>query len=57
VSGSLGSTIDPNRAPTPLSLSPELTLHASILVLVVRYDRYFAGPDRNAFTILVGAGF
>ena len=57
VSAGLGTTIDPNRAPARLSLSPELTAHVSILVLAVRYDRYFAGSDRNALTILVGAGF
>jgi hypothetical protein len=57
VSASLGTTIDPSRAPARLSLSPELTAHLSILVLAVRYDRYFAGSDRNALSILLGAGF
>jgi hypothetical protein len=57
VSASLGTTIDPNRAPARLSLSPELTAHVSILLLAVRYDGYFAGSDRNALTILLGAGF
>jgi hypothetical protein len=57
VSASLGTTIDPSRVPARLSLSPELTAHVSILVLAVRYDRYFAGSDRNALTILLGAGF
>jgi hypothetical protein len=57
VSGSLGSTIDFSGALTRLSLSPELSGHVSIIVLVVRFDRYFAGPDRNALTFLGGAGF
>jgi len=57
VSASLGTTIDPSRAPARLSLSPELTAHLSILVLAVRYDRYFAGSDRNALSILLGVGF